>query len=219
MKTDAQLETDVQAELDFDPKIKHAGAIAVGADRGIVTLRGTVGSFHQFLAAEQAAKRVAGTISVDNQLDVRLMDELARDDADIRGAALQALELNATVPADAIDVKVTGGRVVLKGTVDWKYQKDAAESTVSVLVGVLAVRNEIEVEAPATEAGALAYRIEDAFKRSAQMHADAIRITVDDGRVVLDGDVTSWAEHDAALAAASALPGVRGVDDRLSIVG
>ena len=219
MKTSAQLEADVRAALDWDPKIKHAQEIAVSVDRGIVTLRGTVGSLHQFLEAEKAAKRVAGTIGVDNELDVRLMDAYAREDADIRGAALQALEWNATIPADTIDVKVKDGRVVLKGNVSWKYEKDAAESTVSVLTGVVAVRNEIEVESPATEAGALSYRIEDAFKRSAQMRANAIRITVNNGHVILDGDVASWAERDAALAAASAAPGVRDVDDRLSVIG
>jgi osmotically-inducible protein OsmY len=118
VKTDAQLEADVRAELAWDPSIKDAQGIAVAAVRGTITLRGTVGSFHQRKAAETAAKRVQGTFDVDDQLNVRLMDDWAREDAEIRGAALQALQWNTLVPADRIDVKLDAGHMVLTGTVD-----------------------------------------------------------------------------------------------------
>jgi osmotically-inducible protein OsmY len=115
MKTNAQLETDVRAELDFDPEIPAAEEIAVAVQGGHVTLRGTAPNFHQRRAAVKAAKRVEGTFDVDDQVKVRLMDELARRDADLRGAALQALQWNVRVPASRIDVAVDGGHVTLTG--------------------------------------------------------------------------------------------------------
>jgi osmotically-inducible protein OsmY len=219
MKTDAELQGDVRAELAWDPKIKDAAEIAVAADRGTVTLRGTVGSLHQRRAATDAAKRVRGTFEVDDQLDVRLMDDYAREDAEVRAAALQALQWNALVPADGIDVQVEDGHLLLTGAADWTYEKEAAEATVAVLTGVVAVRNDIEVRTPAAETAAMAERISEALRRSAQTHAKGITITVADGAVILEGTVASWAEHDEALATASAAPGVRLVEDRLSVTG
>lgn len=219
MKTDAQLEQDLRAELDWDPKIADAEEIAVAAHRGHVTLRGTAPSFHQRRVAVSAAKRVEGTFDVDDRIEVRLMDDLAREDAEVRGAALQALQWNVQVPASRVDVAVDHGHLTLMGHVDWPYQKDAAEDTVATMVGVVGVRNEIEVTSRLGEVGKLADRIGAALQRSAQADANQIAIRVTDGGVVLEGDVTSWAEHDAAIAAASAAPGVRAVHDRLSVVG
>ena len=218
MKSDAELEQDLRAELDWDPEIADAEEIAVAAHRGHVTLRGTAPSFHQRRAVVRAAKRVEGTFDVDDQIEVRLMDALAREDAEVRGAVLQSLRWNVKVPAARIDVAVDHGHVTLMGHVDWPYQKDAAEDTVATMAGVAGIRNEIEVTSQLGEAGKLADRIGDALRRSAQADANQIAIRITDGGVVLEGDVTSWAEHDAAIAAASAAPGVRVVHDRLSVV-
>jgi osmotically-inducible protein OsmY len=217
MKSDEQLEHDVRNELDWDPQVQDSPQVAVAVSRGHVTLRGTVRSFHQRRAAVHAARRVDGVFDVDDELGVRLMDELAREDAEVRGAALQALEWNVAVPADRLDVKVDGGHVTLTGTVDWPYQKEAAEDTVSNLVGVVGVRDEIEVTAPLREIGKLADRIEDAFRRLAIEHAGRITIRIADGGVALHGEVTSLAEHDAAIAAVADAPGVQAVHDRLTV--
>jgi osmotically-inducible protein OsmY len=219
MRTDAQLEADIRAELAWDPKVEHAGEIAVAVDRGRVSLRGTVGSLHQRASATAAAKRVLGTYAVDDQLDVRIGDQFAREDADIREAGLHALAWNALVPADRIDLAVDDGHAVLTGTADWPFEQDAAETTVAILIGVIGVRNEIEVESTPTEADEMVARIEQALRRRAQTHAGSIRVAVSDGAVILEGAVTSWAQHDEVVATVSAAPGVRLVDDRLSMDG
>jgi osmotically-inducible protein OsmY len=217
MKNDRQLEDDLRAELEWDPKIPNPTEISVAAHAGHVTLRGTATSLHERRAAVAAAKRVDGTFDVDDQLKVRLMDGLAHDDAEVRGAALQALQWNAQVPAASIDVAVDVGHVTLSGHVDWPYQKHAAEETVAAMVGVIDVRNDIAVAGTMFEVGALADDIGAALRRSAQADANRIRIDVRDGGVTLKGTVSSWAEHDAAIAAASAAPGVRIVHDHLSV--
>jgi hypothetical protein len=55
--------------MPWDPKIDNS-AIAVSADDGRVTLRGTVGSLREKREAKNAAARVFGVVSVDNQLEV-----------------------------------------------------------------------------------------------------------------------------------------------------
>jgi osmotically-inducible protein OsmY len=79
-----------------------------------VTLRGTVGSFREKREAAKAAKRVYGVTEVDNELSVRLLGGDRRDDADVRGAVLQALMLDAAVPS-SIDASVKDGMVTLTG--------------------------------------------------------------------------------------------------------
>src|SRR5215467_562745 len=88
--TDDQLRSDAQDELRWEPRI-DTQAVAVSAAHGIVTLRGTVGSFREKRDAENAVKRVYGTKGVENELQVKLLNEDRRADADLRGAVLQAL--------------------------------------------------------------------------------------------------------------------------------
>ena len=107
------LRKTVTDELFWDPKI-DSSSIAVATDDGTVTLRGTVGSFREKRAAKKAAERVYGVTGVQNDLDVRLLTEDARSDAELRGDVLQALLLDTLVPS-TIDAKVNDGKVDLTG--------------------------------------------------------------------------------------------------------
>jgi osmotically-inducible protein OsmY len=215
MKTDAELQADVQDELLWETRVEEAGEIAVFAHDGTVTLRGTVGSLGAKHHATNAAKRVAGVRRVDNQLDVRLLIEHRRDDADLRGAALRALSWNVLIP-DGVDVTVMDGVVTLTGVVEFRHQRDAAAEAVRNLRGVTAIHDEIRVKSPIL-AGDVTARIEKAFERNAHIEADALRVEAIDGTVTLTGNVASWAEHDAALDAAWAAPGVTEVKDQLEL--
>jgi osmotically-inducible protein OsmY len=216
MGTSTELEKAVLDELFWDPRVKGT-EVAVSADSGgRVTLRGTVGSLHQKFAARRDTKRVLGVTDVNDELKVRLMDEYRREDADIRGTALQALILDSQVPADRIDVKVEEGFLTLTGTVDWQYQRDEAERAVMNLIGVVGLIDEIEVIPTPSEPG-VATRIRDALTRNAQIDASGIRVSTAPGKVTLEGTVASWAERDEAVDAAWAAPGVSDVHDRLII--
>src|SRR6266496_2318061 len=197
---------DVSDELFWDPKVDSA-AIAVSADDGMVTLRGTVGSLREKREAKKAAQRVFGVLSVDNQLQVKLMNDAKREDADLRGDVLQALMLDGLVPS-TVDAKVEDGFVTLTGTADLQYQRDEAEFVASNIVGALDVIDEIELNRPTPDAGDVQESIKKAFKRNAKIDADDLYVTTDHGTVTIDGAVGSWAEHDEALDAAWAAPGV-----------
>jgi osmotically-inducible protein OsmY len=217
VKSDSQLVGDVTEELLYDPRIRDTDGIAVSADAGVLTLRGTVGSFHQKRAAATAAQRVRGVAAVRNELQVRLMTDWRRADSDIRAAALQALMLDGLVPAERIDVKVNGGVLRLTGTVSWQFQRDAAEGDVLPLIGIVDIEDELVVDNDASAAN-VADRINDAFARNAQLDDSTIEVWSDADAVTLTGVVRTWSEHAEALDAAWSAPGVARVRDELEIV-
>ena len=215
MSLDNELTANVSDELFWDPKVDNT-AIAVSADDGKITLRGTVGSLREKHEAKRAAQRVFGVTSVDNKLQVKLMNDQKRADAEIRGDVLQALMLDSLVPK-TIDAKVDDGFVTLTGTADRQYQRDEAELVASSIVGALEVIDNIELEYPTSSPGDVQESIKKAFKRNAAVDAEDLYVSTDNGTVTLDGNVGSWAEHDEAIEAAWAAPGVTSVDDRMTV--
>jgi osmotically-inducible protein OsmY len=145
MLTDNSLEDAVLNGLELDPRIPASTEIAVSADGGIVTLRGTIESFGQRRAAAEDARKVEGVYEVDDQLKVNLLDADRREDDEIRGVALQALIWDTEVPSDSVDVKVQDGWITLKGDVTYQFESDAAYDDVATLYGVYGVTNEIKV--------------------------------------------------------------------------
>jgi osmotically-inducible protein OsmY len=210
-----RLVADVIDELFWDPKI-DTESVAVSADGGVVTLRGTVRSFRQKREAKKATERVWGVVSVDNELDVELMGEQRREDADLRGDVLQALMLDSLVPT-SVDAWVENGVVTLTGTVDWQYQRDEAELIAGNLLGVTAIEDDIYLADTTPSADDVEKKIKSAFSRTAKLDAKALTVATVDGTVTLGGRVRSWDEHDTAVAAAWAAPGVKAVDDLLVV--
>ena len=148
MLTNSPLADDVLESLDLDPRIPDSAEIAVAADGGMVTLRGTVESFAQRRAAAQDANKIQGVYDVDDQLKVNLIGSDRREDDEIRGVALQALIWDVEVPSDSVDVKVNDGWVTLKGNVSYQFESDAAYDDVASLYGVYGITNEIKVTNP-----------------------------------------------------------------------
>jgi osmotically-inducible protein OsmY len=145
--TNTSLQDAVMDSLDLDPRIPSPVEIAVSADGGAVTLRGTVERFSQRRAAVQDAKRIDDVYEVDDQLKVNLLGADRREDDEIRGVALQALIWDTEVPSDTVDVNVQDGWITLKGDVSYQFQSDAAYDDVASLYGVYGVTNEIKVNA------------------------------------------------------------------------
>jgi len=210
-----ELQFSVGDELYWDPKL-DSNAIAVSADDGAVTLRGTVGSFREKREAKKAAQRVSGVQAVDDQLQVRLLVGQGRKDADLRGDVLRAMALDSMIPS-SIEVVVVDSYVTLKGTAAWQYQRDEAGSVAGKIEGVVGVDNFVEITTPELHADNVQKSIEKAFKRNAKIDANGLTVITHDNTVELEGTVRSWSEHDAALATAWAAPGVLNVEDRLTV--
>ena len=213
--TDLELRKAVESELNFEPSI-NAAEIGVAAKDGIITLSGSVPSYWEKMAAERAAARVSGVKAVVNEVEVHLPGSSERTDEDIARAAINAFQWSVLVPPDRIKVRVSKGWVTLEGTVDWQFQKTAAEKAVRKLIGVKGVIDLVEVK-PSVNKGEVKAAIEGALKRLAEVDANKIKVETEDGKVVLSGTVRSWFEREEAERAAWAAPGVRTVEDRIAV--
>ncbi len=211
--TDKDLRRDILDELDFDPSI-DAAEIGVAIADGVVTLTGHVGSYAEKVEAERAVARVKGVRAIAQEIRVRSPQGKKIDDDQIAERALAIIDWSVHLPADAIRIKVAQGWVTLTGSVPWQYQAMGAEAAVRKLSGVVGVSNLIEIK-PAVPPIAVKDKILEAFKRNALFEADAIKVSVEGDRVILEGAVTAIEERNAAERAAWSVPGIRSVEDRI----
>ncbi len=216
-RTDEDIQRDVQEELRWDARLQP-NEIGVVARDGVVTLTGWVDSYLKKWAAERAAHRVRGVVVVANDIEVRLPTAVERTDTDVAAAVTRALEWDAQVPIEKLDLTVSKGWVTIHGEVEWEYQRRAAERVVRNISGVRGVTNLISVK-PRIEPSPdeLKRRIEAALVRSAETDAERITVEVQRGRVVVKGQVRSWAEHEEAERVAWSAPGVTTVDNRIVV--
>jgi osmotically-inducible protein OsmY len=215
MKSDAQLRSDVLAELDWDPAIQ-AATVGVTAKDGVVTLSGHLASFSEKYAAERAARRVRGVKALAVEITVKLPDGGERSDADIALAAERALEWSVLVPPGRIKPMVEGGWISLTGEVEWEYQRRGAENAVRHLLGVRGVSNMVKIS-PKVRAEDVEKKLHDALSRQADREASRIQIAVNGSQVTLRGKVHSWSESIAAQGAAWSAPGVDSVVNSLVV--
>jgi osmotically-inducible protein OsmY len=215
MKTDAQVQQDVIAELKWEPSI-NAAQIGVEVKDGIVTLAGHVSSYAEKWDAERAAQRVSGVKALAVEIDVKLPGSSKRNDADIARSAKDVLQWMTYLPKDSVKVMVEDGWITLSGEVDWEYQRQAAAGGVRYLMGVTGVSDQIAVK-PKVSLSAVKSDIEAALKRRATADAQKISVDVRGADVTLTGSVHSWSERDLARNAAWGTPGVRNVVDNITI--
>ena len=148
-QTDTQLHDAVQRQLECEAG-PNAKDLAITASDGVITLTGVVDSYGEKIGAEQAVKRVRGVRAVANDIQVKLPDE--RSDPEIARDAIRGLESHTNVPR-SVTVTVRDGFVTLEGSVEWNYQRSAAESAVRHLRGVKDVSNAILISRPLHRAG------------------------------------------------------------------
>ena len=216
-RTDQDIQTDVLDELTWEPRVSPA-EVGVTVAEGVVTLTGRVDSYAAKWAAERAAHRVARVRAVANDLAVRITPSAERTDTEIAGAAERALEWDAFVPVEDLEVTVADAWVTLRGRVEWEYQRRAAERVVGRLTGVRGLSNGIIVRPSTAPTGdELPDRIVDALARSGATEPDRISVRVYGDTVVIDGLVHSVPERDEVERIVWSAPGIREVHNHVTV--
>lgn len=213
--SDLELRRAILDELEFQPHI-DARLIGVAIEDGVVCLTGHVGTYAEKFAAERSVKSVKGVKALVEEIEVRADGEPALGDEVIASRCLDVTHWDSAIPAERIQIKVQQGWVTLEGEVDWQYQKEAAESAVRKLAGVVRIDNLLVVR-PTTSPGDIKAKVEAAFARNAALNTRQIRIAVEGKTVRLEGYVHLWLERKAAENTAWAVPGVSRVENDLLI--
>jgi osmotically-inducible protein OsmY len=215
-KSDKEIRKAVLRELEWDSRTNDA-LVDVEVAGGVVALVGTVSSWAQKIAAQEAAHRVYGVLDVANDLQIVLQGSDGRSDTEIAQAVRLALQWDVFVPDTRIRSTVSRGWVTLEGDVDYLSQRDDCDRSVRHLAGVRGVTNKIEVAPSKVDQAAVKSAIEAALERRAEREAHHVGVLVEDGRATLNGTVGSRAERDAVVGAARGTAGVRAVEDHLRI--
>lgn len=215
-RSDRDLKQRILRELKWDSRVSWA-SINVDVNDAVATLTGSVPTYAQKVAAQEAAHRVVGVLDVANDIEVNPIDGFLRSDTELARAVRSALEWDALVPDDQIQSTVSDGWITLEGEVNNGRERSDAERVLRRLTGVVGVINKITVRKQAINEEQLREEIEDALQTRADREVERLRIQIHDGVVDLRGRVHSWQERRAVLGSISHAPGVSQVLDHLRI--
>ncbi len=139
--TDADIAKEIISALKWNFEVPN-DKIKVKVENGWVTLDGELPWNFQRDAAKNAVSKLNGVKGVSNNIKIKSESEDAIEQKDIESA----LERNWSINDEDIEVKVSGSKVTLSGTVASWYQKDEAGRIAWNAPGVEMVINDLVVE-------------------------------------------------------------------------
>lgn len=214
MKTNEELQKDVQDAIKFQPLLQ-AAEIGVIVKNGIVTLTGVVDRYFKKTEAENAAKNVVGVKAVVENITIKY-NNYSKTDSEIAEEVLKALDESWSVPKDKVQVKVENGWITLEGELPWNYQREAAKSTINYLQGVKGIANHIKIKSEVPDA-IEKKDVEKALERHWSINAEDIHVKAEGSKIILTGNVTSLYQKEEAGKIAWNTPGVWTVDNKLEV--
>jgi osmotically-inducible protein OsmY len=226
--SDEEIVKAIHSALFHDPRVLSTTVTAEVVD-GSVTLRGQVENLRAMKAAAQDARNTVGVTSVVNRLRLRkdlFMPDILLPDDELVSLVGKALARDPYVERFHIEVNAVDGTIYLTGVVDSFFDKARAEDLACTTVGVMEVKNHLEVldsvtlwgteplmsDFPPADYGWYSPRRPDTSKSdeqirrdienqmwwSTQVDSDQVSVMVDDGVATLTGTVDSWREREAA---------------------
>lgn len=148
------------------------------------------------------------------EVDVRPFGDTGVDDDEIAKRAIRSLEWDVMVPKDCIQVRVESGLVTLTGEVDWQFELRCCGTDRSQSLW----RHRLQRSDPArAQVKDIHLRIEDALDRQASVDAHRVQVSVEGGKVHLNGNYKTWPERRTIERAAWSAPGVSSVEDHMTL--
>ncbi|HZD43579.1 MAG TPA: BON domain-containing protein [Methanomicrobiales archaeon] len=142
LPSDDDIEESVEHRIHLDPNLTDED-IHASVSKGLVVLEGSVDAYWKKTLATRVADKALGVIDIENRLTVSPTEKV--EDSVIADDVRSAIERNANVNVEDVDVTVESGVVTLSGTVPtWnacRYAVDAAELT----RGVVEVKNNLTI--------------------------------------------------------------------------
>jgi osmotically-inducible protein OsmY len=149
-----------------------------------------------------------------------MKSNIKKTDAELKNDVLAELKYEPGVHVEDIGVLVKEGAVTLNGYARSYGEKWDAVRAVKRVAGTRAIADDIQVRVPDLEqrtdgeiAAAAAKRIES----SITIPQDAVKVTVRDGWIILEGEVEWWYQRNSAETLVQHLAGVKGVTNRITI--
>jgi hypothetical protein len=134
-----------------------------------------------------------------------------------RNLQMTAMKWNWSVPDEKIKLKVEDSWVTLEGSVEWNYQREAAQKCVSDLIGVKGVTNKIKLESKIPDVVERT-DIENALSRSWLVDDRKKKVSVNKNKVTVRGSVESLFQKDESERLDWNAPGVVDVVNELAVL-
>jgi len=138
-------------------------------------------------------------------------------DAKIANALNKALRADPGVSSNNITVEVSEGIATLKGDVNNMLAKERAVRIAETIRGVLSIIDWIEVVPAQRPDEETAAAIRSTLKANPRLDAQEIKVSVNQGKAELTGEVQSWPEKRLASLIAMSVKGIREVDNKINI--
>lgn len=140
-KSDNEIAMEVLNALKWNWQVPHE-KVRIKVENGWITLEGELTWNYQSEAAKKAVHHLMGVTGVTNNITIRseINDTIERHDVEA------ALGRNGSIDASEINVKVSGTKVTLTGSVNSWYDKEEAARIAWNTPGIWKVDNELEVQ-------------------------------------------------------------------------
>ena len=140
-KSDNEIAVEVLNALKWNWQVP-SDKIRVKVEDGWITLEGELTRNYQSEAAKKAIHHLMGVTGVTNNITIKpdINDTIEQHDVEA------ALERNGSIDASEINVKVSGTKVTLTGSVNSWYDKEEAARIAWNTPGIWNVVNDLQVE-------------------------------------------------------------------------
>ncbi|TAN13973.1 MAG: BON domain-containing protein [Burkholderiaceae bacterium] len=143
-----------------------------------------------------------------------------KTDYQLKQDVIAELEWDPAINSDAVGIAVKDGVVTASGHIDTYAEKRAIEKALRRVSGLKTLALDLEVKLSPQhqrEDTGLAIAIQNALRWNSVVPADKIRVTVDNGRVTLAGNVDWDYQRIAAEKAVRPLTGVTGISNQIGL--